>query len=122
MPRHQRDPKLEQFWRRHLGRQAGSGLTVRDYCCQHGLRESSFYSWRRVIGERDRRVEPVAPATPAFLPIAVVDSPTPPDVPTLEIQLGHGRCVRVRNGCDRRLLAEVLTLLQNSSAPEDRPC
>ena len=31
---------------KHLQRQADSGLSVRDYCREHGLSKSSFYQWR----------------------------------------------------------------------------
>jgi hypothetical protein len=119
MPRHQSSAEREQFWRRHLAQQDGSGLTIRDYCLNHGLNEHSFYSWRRMISERDRRA---ASATPAFLPVAVVDAPAPLNDPSIEIQLGGGRCVRVRNGCDRVLLADVLALLQSQPAKENKPC
>jgi hypothetical protein len=122
MPRHQRDPKLEQFWRRHLAQQDLSGLTIRDYCSNHGLNEASFYSWRSIIAERDRRAEPATPATPAFLPVAVVDAPAPHNDPSIEIQLSGGRCVRIRNGCDLALLADVLALLQSQPAKEAPSC
>ena len=51
MPRNARNPTLEQFWRRHLELQRLSGMTIRDYCRQHALRETSFYAWRRIIRE-----------------------------------------------------------------------
>lgn len=30
----------------HLRRQSDSGLSVREYCREHGLSKSSFYQWR----------------------------------------------------------------------------
>jgi hypothetical protein len=122
MPQHQRSAEREQFWRRHLAQQDGSGLNIRDYCLNHGLNEPSFYSWRRMIGERDRRAASATPATPAFLPVAVVDAPAPHNDPPIEIRLGGGSRVRVRNGCDRALLADVLALLQSQPAKEDKTC
>jgi hypothetical protein len=38
-----RDPKRERAWRRHLRQQRAGGLTVRDYCLLHQLRESTFH-------------------------------------------------------------------------------
>ena len=42
----------EAFWGCHFERQAASEVSIRAYCREHGLAESSFYAWRR---ERDRR-------------------------------------------------------------------
>jgi hypothetical protein len=128
MPRPARDPKLDQFWRRHLKRQAASGLTVRAYCRQHALHESSFYAWRRIIRERD--YQPARPAghpappsrRPAFLPVTVVDAQPPHTAVPIDIRLASGHRLRVRPGCDRALLAEVLAVLHPASRTEDRPC
>ena len=108
MARHQRDLKREQTWRRHIERQRSSGLTVRDYCLDHGLHESAFYFWRRTLADRDRE------AGPAFVPVTVV-GPTRPAVSPIDIHLADGRRVRVRPGCDRELLALVLSALEEPS-------
>jgi transposase-like protein len=122
MPRTQHSADLEQFWRRHFSQQDGSGLTIRDYCLKHSLSEASFYSWRRIIAERDRQSEPAARPTSAFLPVNVVDAPARRDDPSIEIRLGGGCRVRVRNGCDRALLADVLALLQSQAVKETSSC
>jgi transposase len=110
MARHQRDLRRERTRRRHIERQRSSGQTIRMYCEFHRLRETSFYFWRQEIAKRDResatRATAATPA-PAFVPI--------------EIRLAEGHRVRVRSGCDRGLLADVLALLRRS-ASEDRPC
>jgi len=123
MPRPQRDAKLEQFWRRHLQRQGESGLTVRDYCRQLTLRESSFYAWRRIIRQRDEAARltpspPPAAPTPVFLPVSVVDARPLADTP-IHIRLTNGCRLRVRRDCDRQLLSDVLALLTRR---EDHPC
>ena len=39
-----------------LDRQAGSGLSVREFCAQAGVSQASFYAWRRKLRrERGRR-------------------------------------------------------------------
>jgi transposase-like protein len=116
----------EQFWRRHIDRQRAGRLSIRDYCDRQGLHEHSFYSWRRTIAERDHDGEaassPPPLGAPAFLPVAVVDRPTRlPDSP-IEIRLVDGRRVRIRAGCDRALLADVLAILHAVTKPEDRSC
>ncbi len=50
--RRQRDLKKEEFWRRMLRREAGSGLSVRAWCLKHNLQPSAFYWWRRELARR----------------------------------------------------------------------
>jgi hypothetical protein len=104
-----RDGGLERGWRQHIEQQRSSGLSVRDYCDAHDLTESSFYLWRRTLAERDRE------STPAFVPVVITDAPRVEASP-IEIRLAGGQRVRVRAGCDRKLLADVLAVL------EGRPC
>lgn len=115
MPR-PRDLKLERTWRQHFERQRTSGLSIRDYCFEHGLVESGFHAWRRIVAARDLEADVGKISTPAFLPITVVDAPTSSGDSPIDIRLANGRRVRVRSGCDRDLLAAVLALL------EGRPC
>jgi transposase len=119
MARLQRDLKREQIWRRHLDKQRSSGLTVRAYCREHALRETSFFFWKKEIAKRDAesRAIPPAPPAPAFVPVAVIGRDETP----IEIRLTGGHRVRVRSGYDRGLLADVLAMLGGSSS-EDRPC
>jgi hypothetical protein len=127
MARQQRDLKREQSWRRHIEQQHASGLTVRVYCDAHPLRETSFYFWRQEIAKRDREsaarptdASPVSVA-PAFVPVAVIDPPAAHNETPIDIRLTAGHRVRVRAGCDRALLADVLALLRQPM-PEGRPC
>jgi transposase len=125
MPRSKRSTEREQFWRRHIDRQGASGLSIRDYCDRHGLQEHSFYSWRRTIAERDRHDKPMRgqpDAAPAFLPVAVIETPSRRHDSPIDIRLTDGRRVRVRAGCDRTLLADVLAILHAAPKPEDRSC
>lgn len=120
MAKHQRDLKRERAWRRHIASQPGSGQTIRSYCETHRLRETSFYFWRTEIAKRDRDAAASAKAAPAFVPVAVIDTPAHRDTP-IDISLAGGHRVRVRAGCDRALLADVIRLLRDSHA-EGRPC
>jgi transposase-like protein len=114
MPRTKAATEREQSWRRHIAQQVGSGLSICGYCRRHSLNEHSFYSWRRTIAERDRQ------RTPAFLPVAVVEANRLRDS-FIEIRLVDGRRLRVRSGCDRALLADVLAIL-HAAPKEARPC
>jgi hypothetical protein len=113
MPRSK--PECEQFWRRCLAEQRASGLSIRAYCQGRSLNEHSFYSWRRTIAQRDRQ------SAPAFLPVAVVSTPGQSPHSPIDIGLADGRRIRVRSGCDRALLADVLAIL-HAAPKEARPC
>jgi hypothetical protein len=51
----------------------------------------------------------------------VIDPPAVHNETPIDIHLADGHRVRVRAGCDRLLLADVLALLRQST-PEGRPC
>ena len=122
-----RDPAREKFWRGTIRRQQRSGLTVRDFCLQEGLKDWTLRWWRQELSRRDRQTsavirdeqecEPVEEA-PAFLPVRVVDleAITPRPAPPIEIVLPTGPIVRVPSGFDPRTLGHVLAVL------EGRPC
>lgn len=114
MPRTQRDPERERLWRQRLAEHKRSGLNVRDFCRTRGIAESSFHFWRQEIARRDRQ-------TPAFVPVAVVPTPTPlaPADEPIELRLAGGHELRLRSGCDRRLLADLIDLLVPREGP---PC
>jgi hypothetical protein len=106
--RKQHDSGKEQLWRRMLRQWRSSGLTVRAFCRMHSLSEPSFYSWRRVLAQRD------APA-PAFVPVHVVAEGVAADsAPTggLELVLGRGRVLRIGPAFDAPTLRRLLVLLE----------
>ena len=126
MARMQRDLKREQIWRRHLEQQQSSGLTIRAYCRENTLRETAFFFWKKEIAKRVREATPsaatsAAPSAPAFVPVAVIDSPARRNETPIDIRLVEGHRLRVRSGCNLDLLADVLAMLRRS-APEYRPC
>lgn len=120
MARQQRDLKRERTWRRHIAEQRTSGQTIRSYCDAHHIRETAFYFWRQEIAKRDRDAKAEAKAAPAFVPVAVIDAPTRIDMP-IDVRLAGGHRVRIRSGCDRVLLADVIRLLRDSTT-EGQPC
>lgn len=64
MARGQRDLELERQWRERVARWTTSGLSVRAFCRQHGLIETSFSYWKRELRARDA----AAVASPAIAP------------------------------------------------------
>ena len=125
----QRDLGKERFWRRVVRRWRRSQLSVRDFCSAERLAEPSFYSWRRILAERDREVRPPAqrrgrsrqrdrsptrgPASlgaPGFLPVQVVTTAA------IEIVLGNGRVIRLGDGgFDPAALRQLLAVVEAPS-------
>jgi transposase len=110
------DGDKERFWRRTLHQWQRSGLSVRAFCAEHDLAEPSFYSWRRIIAQRDQEVARVpADDAPVFVPLRVID--TSSTQVAFEVVLERGRVVRVQRGFDADTLRQLLAVLE-----EDRPC
>jgi hypothetical protein len=107
------DAAKHERWRRVLREWDASELSVRDFCERRKLPESQFWWWRRrLAGEAESAS---AKVKPAFLPVTIVEPPVPACA-AIDIRLTSGHRLRVRSGCDRRLLAEVVAVL------EGRPC
>lgn len=111
MPKPQRDPAREQFWRQTIADQQAGGRTVRDFCRDRQLAETSFHHWRRELRDRDA----ARTATPAFVPVTVV--PTP-GAPSVEVRCPTGHVVTLTGVPLRDLFAALAT----DSATEDAPC
>src|SRR4051794_19323520 len=71
----QRDPARERFWRDVMAAWQSSGITVREYCRQHRLTETTFHYWRRELRLRDAKATPPR-ATPTFVPVTVIPAAT----------------------------------------------
>jgi hypothetical protein len=141
-----RDVAKEQFWREQIGGQASSGLSIRRYCRRHRLRESTFYFWRcelvrrgagvasgrafvpvrladdsagrdTAAGERAEAAVQSAGWGPATAQRAEEPSGSCRILsPCIEILLPGGRQVRLVGPVDRGVLADVLAVLDDTSA------
>lgn len=121
MSKREQRVEKEQYWRLVLDEFGGSGLTVREFCKREGLREPSFYAWRKEIRRRDGDVSSAKPnrrrgrgrtksaqdqfATPALVEV-VTRSPTA--VQVIEIETSTGFTIRLGEQVDRELLTSVL--------------
>lgn len=88
---------------------------------RHGVCESLIFTWRR----QAREGVLVAPETPVFMPVKMLETPLPaptrpaPSPPParpasglIEIELGNGRQVRVGSDVNLAALRRVLTALR----------
>jgi hypothetical protein len=103
----------ERYWQRVIDEAQGSGLSIRAFCARKRICEGSFYFWRRSL---ERGIPRVAGSGPEFIRVKVHESLLPVADSPIEIQVRGDRVVRVRSGCDRQLLADVLAVL------EGKPC
>jgi hypothetical protein len=112
-PRGRIDEAKHAYWLQVLVQWRESKLTVREFCRRHRHHESQFWFWKRRLTSQLEATR--VPADPAFVPVTIVDKPSP-TASTIDIRLANGHRLRVRAGCDRRLLADVVAAL------EGKPC
>jgi transposase len=100
--------RLDLMRRRHQ-----SQFTVREFCERHGLSESNFYVWQRVLRERgllDDRFIP-ASATPTSFVELTADA-APASTTPVDVVLSEGRLLRVHPGFDPATLLQLVRLLE----------
>lgn len=108
-PGGRRDARKEKFWRRMVRGQARSGRTIRVWCREHDLKEPAFYWWRARLAQSEPKRRP---RPPTLVPVRVSAPEAPGAEGTIEIALREDRCIRVRGRVDRRVLADVLAVLE----------
>jgi hypothetical protein len=91
------DAKLYATWRDRVRRQAGSGLTIAQFCAHQGIARSKFHAWKRRFRLMESANQPPTSPTPAaFLPVTVrlleraCDGPPP-----IEVDLPNGVRLRI---------------------------
>src|ERR1035438_8075411 len=85
-------------WRERIAEQVRSGVSIKQYCKDHGIAEQAFYAWRK----RLRESEPVR--------FALVDRAGGGHAPEckLELTLLTGERLRIGAGVDALTLRTVL--------------
>ena len=91
-------------WRKLISQQAKSGESVAAFCREHGLCAPHFFAWRKRLESAE---------TKKFVEVKV--APTVTLDPVIEIDLGDGRCLRVRPGFSVQHLQAVLAVLEQRS-------
>jgi len=108
MSHHVRNHEKEGFWRLVLEEQTASGLSIRQFCQQEELQESSFYSWRRTICQRDEQsacsVDP-----PAFVPAVVTPLSSEPSI---VLELAGGDALKFPASIPTNRLVELVRALE----------
>jgi hypothetical protein len=103
------------YWQEMIGRQAESGVSVRQFCVAERVSEASFYAWRRRLGkpkvgvkrlQRSSRHRNAPQNGREFIPLKLLES-------SGEVELVHplGYRIRVTGEVSVRDLQRVLDVL-----------
>ena len=92
----------EKKWAELIRQQGQGKVSVSAFCREHGVRDQSFYYWRKRLSDR----EPVR--------FALVESGTPvtKDKSAIELILASGDLLRIAAGADAATLRTVLSVLR----------
>jgi transposase-like protein len=107
------DAKKARYWQVKLGEAARSGISIREFCRRHRLRESQFYWWQRrlKVGREAGSVpRPGVNEIPASF--ALVSEEAGAMDAGIELVLSGGRRLRVTKGVDEATLRTVLAALE----------
>ena len=110
-----KNTEKELHWRQMVDRQAGSGLSIRQFCEKEGISQPSFYAWRKRLlrGKPDarrarkpgRRRDKLGNGR-EFIPLRLRDSAS-----ALEVIHPLGYQVRVTGDVNLTTLRQVLQVL-----------
>lgn len=99
-----------------ISRQRASGQGVAEFCRREAVAASSFFAWRRRLGEAQA---PVDSGGSAFVEITTTarEPGTAGDGGSgVEVRLGHGRRIGVGRCFDPQTLCRVLAVLEKMPA------
>jgi hypothetical protein len=97
------NPKAEE-WAERIAAQQRSGMSVKQFCKEHGLTEYSFYTWRKRLQER-------GPVRFALVERSARRQERTADA-VLELVLATGERLRIGAGVDAPTLRTVLDALR----------
>ena len=109
------DVEKRRLWQRTIGEAARSGVSIREFCRQHRLKESQYYWWQRKLKagrqERTLRRQGIDRGATSFA--LVSDEPGATDA-GIELLLSDGRRLRISKGVDEETLRAVLAAVEPS--------
>ena len=105
------DAEKARYWQKTISEAARSGISIRQFCRQRRLRESQFYWWQHKLRPGRRAGTTLRPngKPPSFA--LVSEEAGAPDA-GIELVLGEGRKLRIRQGVDEETLRSVLAALE----------
>jgi transposase-like protein len=91
-------------WREQVAQQERSGLSVKQFCETHRIKEQSFYVWRKRLREQ-------MPMRFALVEATGGERQSTGDA-GLELVMARGERLRISSGVDAALLRTVLEVLR----------
>lgn len=109
------DVEKERYWQRTIREAARSGISIREFCRQHRLKESQFYWWQRKLkaGRQERTMRSQG-ANGRAASFALVSEESGATDAGIELVLGDGRRLRISKGVDEETLRAVLAAIEPS--------
>jgi hypothetical protein len=107
------DAEKTRYWQRTISEAARSRMSIRAFCRQRRLRESQFYWWQhklRTSRQAGTTPRPGGKGRPASF--ALVSDEAGATDAGIELVLGDGRKLRIRQGVDEETLRAVLAALE----------
>ena len=107
------DAEKARYWQRTISEAARSGMSIREFCRRRRLRESQFYWWQRKLkAGRDARTGRGLGVKGKQASFALVSDESVAADAGIELVLGDGRRLRIRQGVDEETLRSVLAALE----------
>jgi hypothetical protein len=107
------DAEKARYWQRTISEAARSGMSIREFCRRRRLRESQFYWWQRKLkAGRDARTVRRPNVNGKQASFALVSEEAGATDAGIELVLGDGRRLRIRQGVDEETLRSVLAALE----------
>jgi hypothetical protein len=107
------DAEKARYWQRTISEAARSGMSIRAFCRQRRLRESQFYWWQRKLrAGRKAGTTPRPSGNGRPASFALVSDEAGATDAGIELVLGEGRRLRIRQGVDEETLRAVLAALE----------
>ena len=107
------DAEKVRYWQKTFREAVRSGMSIREFCRQRRLKESHFYWWQRKLKagreERGLRQRSVGRHPASF---ALVSDEAGATDAGIELVLGDGRHLRIRQGVKEETLRAVLAALE----------
>lgn len=107
------DVEKQRYWQRTIGNAARSGMSIREFCRQHRLKESQFYWWQRKLkAGRQEGNKPTSSGGEASFALVSEDGAS--IQAGLELVLQDGRRLRISQGVQEETLRAVLAAMESS--------
>jgi len=106
------DREKARYWQKIIREAARSGMSIREFCRQHRLKESQFYWWQHKLkaNRQERRHRPGGNRAKASFALVSAE-PQAVDA-GIELVLGDGRRLRIHKGVDEETLRAVLAAVE----------